>query len=463
MIHPDIHAARRRSLLAEIGGPILLAGSGQRARNLPMVEFPYRQDSTFLYFTGCTVPGAALLLTEDEETLFLPPAHADDPLWHGPTPSLQEQAQALGFDRVEPTTHLPLRVPKLQSPKVLAVPDENRNRTLSAWTGQPLRFGRDHGDTALMDAVIRMRRTKSPAELDEMREAARISALAHRAVMASTRPGATEQGLTALFEGVLAAHGACTGYGTILTVHGEILHNFHHGNTLQAGELLLLDGGGEVPSGYGVDITRTTPVSGRYSPRQRDAYEAVLAAQLAAIDRCRAGVSYREVHDTACRVLIRFLRDQGLLRCDEDTALETGAHGLFYPHGTGHLLGLDVHDLENFGDRPSYPQGQERPTPFGTRNLRLDLPLEPGWVVTVEPGFYVVPAILDDPTLRARFEGLVDFDATAAWQGFGGIRIEDDIAVTTGDPENLTHAVPKQPDEVEALAGSGPSLQERFC
>lgn len=463
MLSPEIFAARRRRLLTEVGGPILLIGNGERARNLPMTTLPFRQDSTFLYFTGCAAPDAALLLTDSESTLFLPPPDADDPLWHGPEPSMAERGRALGFERVEPLPHLAIRARSLSNARTLAVADENKNRAVSAWLGQTLRFGRDHGDEALMDAVIRMRRPKSPEEIDEMRKAAALTAKAHIAVMRACRAGASEQALTALFEGILAAGSGAPGYPTILTVRGEILHNFNHRNTLSAGQLLLVDGGGEVASGYGVDITRTTPVDGRYTPRQRGAYDAVLAAQIEAIAQCRAGVRYREVHDTACRVLTRFLIDEGLLTCSVDAALETGAHGLFYPHGTGHLLGMDVHDLENFGDRPSYPTNTPRPTQFGTAFLRLDLPLEPGWVVTVEPGFYIVPAILQDPKLTQRFAGLVDFDAAQKWHGFGGIRIEDDIAVTDGDPDNLTVAVPKSPEDVEAIAGRGPFAEDMLC
>jgi Xaa-Pro aminopeptidase len=464
MLEPSVFAERRARLIAQVGGPILLLGNGERPRNLPMTPFPFRQDSTFLYLTGCTEPNAGLLLTESEQTLFLAPDDPDDPLWHGPQPGLVERGRALGFESVEPLPHLALKAPRLQGAKTLAVPDARKNRVLSRWLSlegqQELHFGRVHGDDALVDAVIAMRRAKSDAELDEMRAAAAVSAKAHIAVMKAVRAGASERALAALFEGVLAANGATLGYGVILTVRGEVLHNFHHDNTLEPGQLLLLDGGGEVASGYGVDITRTTPVDGAFTARQKSAYEAVLEAQLASIDRCRPGVRYREVHDTTSLVLARFLADEGLVTCSPEAAVETGAHALFYPHGTGHLLGMDVHDLENFGDRPSYPAGQARPDQFGTRNLRLDLPLEPGWVVTVEPGFYVVPTILADRTLTERFAGLVDFDRAAEWAGFGGIRIEDDIAVTTDTPENLTAAVPKAIDDVVATAGTGPFAED---
>ncbi|MCA9568908.1 MAG: M24 family metallopeptidase, partial [Myxococcales bacterium] len=208
---------------------------------------------------------------------------------------------------------------------------------------------------------------------------------------------------------------------------------------------------------------RPMPVSGRYTPRQRAAYDAVLAAQHASIAKCRAGVRYREVHDTSSLVLARFLADEGLITCSPEAAVETGAHALFFPHGVGHLLGMDVHDLENYGDLPAYPRGASRPDQFGTAFLRLDLPLEPGWVVTVEPGFYVVPAILHDPVLRERFAGQVDFGRAEGWLGFGGIRIEDDIAVTHGAPENLTAAVPTDPDVIESLVGTGLSAEERLA
>lgn len=443
-------------------GPILLLGNGTRARNLPMNELPFRQDSTFLYFVGLSEPDAVALVDDGQCTLFLPPVDPDDALWHGPQPSWDELRDALGVDAIRPLPEVE-QVLGDRDPRVLAVPDECRNRWASELSGRRLAFGSEHGDEDLVDAVIALRRTKDEAELAELRRAATASEAAFRATMTATRPGTTEAALNALFQGVLATRGCVPGYGTILTVRGEVLHNHSHHNRLEDGQLLLLDGGGEVDTGYTVDITRTWPVSGRFTARQRAAYDAVLASQRAAIDLCRAGVRYREVHDAASRVLATFLRDEGLLHCSVDEALETGAHGVFFPHGVGHLLGLDVHDLENFGDRPSYPEGRTRPPQFGTRYLRLDLPLEPGWVVTVEPGFYVVPAILGDATLHEALGDRVDWDAARDWAGFGGIRIEDDVVVTDEDPEVLTAAVPKTPQALEALVGSGPPVEVRLC
>lgn len=455
LLDPTIHAGRRAELSRRVNGhPVLLMGNGLRASNLPMNTVPFRQDSSFLYFTGCDIPNAAALIEgSGRTTLFLPAPADDDALWHGPMPGLAELGAAHGVDDVAPAETIATAISGQEL--VLAVGDEGRNQTATALTGRPLRFGADFGDDVLVDAVIGMRRAKTPRELDEMRSAAARTVAAHKAVMRATRPGVTERALAALFRAVLESGGLGLGYGIILTQRGEVLHNFHHTGTLASGRLLLLDGGGEMPTGYGVDVTRTYPVNGTFSARQRAAYEATLEAQQASIALCRPGVRYREVHDASSLVLARFLADEGLIRVSPEDAVATGAHALFFPHGVGHHLGMDVHDLENFGDRPSYPAGRSRSEQFGTCYLRLDLPLEAGWVVTVEPGFYVVPAILNDPALRARFANAVDFDKAEGWVGFGGIRIEDDIAITDGEPENLTAAAPKSVADLQAIVGSG--------
>lgn len=460
MLDASTFRRRRAQLVTRVPGPILLVGTGERCRNLPMNKLPFRQDSSFLYFTGCTVPGAAALLVDGRCELFLPEPDPDEPLWHGTRPTLS--AEQRGVDALLAATALVDRAAPLR-PRTLAVPDDARTALAARISGSTLAYGSarpsEQGDEALVDAVISLRRAKEPAEIAEIREAARITALAFRAVTRATRPGSHERSLWALFEAILRMGDCTTGYDTILTQSGEILHNHDHDRELSAGRLLLLDGGGEVASGYGVDITRTWPVSGRFDTQQKAAYEAVLEAELASIARCTVGTRYREVHDTSSLVLARFLCDEGLVRGTPEAAVESGAHALFFPHGVGHLLGLDVHDLENFGDRPAYSPGVGRPEPFGTRNLRLDLPLEAGWVVTIEPGFYVVPAILHDPELRARFRDQVDFDRAAQWIGFGGIRIEDDVLVTPTGPEVLTSAVPKRLVEIEALVGTGPTAE----
>ena len=457
-------AARRAALFAAVDRPIVLLGNGVRARNLPMTPLPFRQDSTFLYFTGCKDPDAAVLIDAAGARLYLPEPGPDDALWHGETADFSGRRDELGVEHVRPRSSLAGDIADLAGGfATLAVADEERNRWLKHHMSTPLKFGEHYGDDDLVDAVIRQRRSKTAAELDEMRAAAKISAIAHHAVAAAIGPGVTERSLAAVFRAVLDARGCTEGYPTILTRRGDILHNFHQRESLQDGDLLLVDGGGEVESGYGVDITRTWPVSGTFSPRQRAAYDAVLQAQHEAIALCTVGTPYREVHDAASLVIARFLADEKLLRVAPEDAVQAGAHAIFFPHGVGHLLGMDVHDLENFGDRPSYPRGVARPEPFGTRYLRLNLPLEAGWVVTVEPGFYVVPAILADPVLVERFAAMVDFDAARRWIGFGGIRIEDDIAVSSHGPDNLTAAVAKDVADIERRVGRGLNPAQIFA
>jgi len=459
MLSTDLYARRRAQLRAHVSAPILLVGNGPRRRNLPINHLPFRQDSTFLYFTGCTTPGAALLMTQSREVLFLPEPAPDDALWHGVTTTLEDERARWGADEVLPLSALEGETASLRGRLLsLAVPDLAQTLLATRLTGLPLEYGGWNGPEPLVDAVIALRRPRSPEEVREIRRAGLVTAEAHVAAMAVTAPGRHEREVAAVFDGVIAAAGMVNAYDSIVTVRGEILHNFAFQHRMQAGDLLLLDGGAEAESGYATDVTRTWPVSGRFTLRQRNAYDAVLAAQRAGIDLVRPGVRYREVHDAASLVIARFLKDEGLITCSPEAAVEAGAHALFFPHGVGHLLGLDVHDLENFGDRAAYGPGRARSEQFGTAYLRLDLDLEPGFVVTVEPGFYIVPAVLSDPALKARFLGMVDYDAAADWAGFGGIRIEDDVLVTEGDPEILTGGVPKDPDVVQSLVGTAREL-----
>lgn len=446
-----VHAARRARLSAAVDAPILLIGNDRRFRN-SAYPLPFRQDSSFLYYTGCQAPGAALLIADGQSTLFLTPPADDDALWHGHSEPIEQTAAALGFSRVRPLSALSEACAAHSGLRTIAVPDRGASAAAAQLSGQPLAFNRQPGDEALIEAIITQRRILGPEEVAQMRHAAIATDAAHRAAMAATRPGGHEREVAAVFSAMISAHGCVPAYGAIVTVRGEVLHNEHQVNPLAAGQLLLLDGGAESPTGYATDVTRTWPVSGTFSGQQRAVYEAVLASQHAAIDQVRAGVRYREVHRTASLVLAQFLADEGLLTVSAETAVESGAHALFFPHGVGHLIGLDVHDMEGFCDRQAYPKGRTRSAQFGTGYLRLDVDLAPGMAVTIEPGIYFVPAILSDPDLSARFADQVDLDLARSerWIGFGGIRIEDDVLTTDGDPEVITAAIPKAVADVEA-------------
>lgn len=459
MLPSSHYAARRRELLARLEEPALLFAGGERSRNFAANWYPYRADSNFLYFFGEAEPDAAALFdpADGSVTLFLRDRTVDTATWEGAVPSLDEVREATGVDRVLPLEKL---APKGRVGTV-AVMDARTRELASHLTGLPLdpRDPDRFGDPALVRTLAGMRLRKNDGELDEMREAARLTRLAFTGAMAASRVGVSERVLAADAEAAFARHGGTRAFPTILSVRGEVLHNPHHHGVLRGGDLVLMDAGAEVPSGYASDVTRVWPANGSFRPEQRAVYDTVLAAVRAATSMCVTGTRFRDIHFRAAQVLAEGLVDLGLLRGDAATAVARGAHAVFFPHGTGHLLGLDVHDLESFGDRILYP-GRERSRDFGTRFLRIDLDLEPGMVVTIEPGLYFVPAILSERGLRERLGDVVDFGRAERFlamndgRGFGGIRIEEDVAVTQGEPEVLTAEIPVDADTVQELVGS---------
>jgi Xaa-Pro aminopeptidase len=268
--------------------------------------------------------------------------------------------------------------------------------------------------------------------------------------MRATKPGVREAVVRAAMEAAIIAAGCSTAYGSIVTVHGEVLHNERHDGELGPNDLLLADVGAETPEGFAGDVTRVWPTSGRFSATQRAAYEVVLESQRAAIAAVAPGVRYLDVHRAAGLSMVEGLLGLGILRGDAKDLYARGAAALFFPHGVGHLLGIDVHDMEDLGDRAGYAPGRERATNAGDRYLRLDRDLAPGMCVTIEPGFYQIPRILERPEEIGELESALDRTVLAKFADVRGIRIEDDVLVTATGPEILSAAVPKSIDDVEA-------------
>ncbi|NES20940.1 MAG: Xaa-Pro dipeptidase, partial [Symploca sp. SIO3E6] len=252
-------------------------------------------------------------------------------------------------------------------------------------------------------------------------------------------------------EGVIIAHNLTCAYPSIVTVHGEVLHNGEYHHPLQPGDLLLVDVGAETAMGWAADVTRTFPTTGKFSETQRDLYDLVLAAHDACIDKIRPNVEYRDLHLLAAEVIAQGLVDLGILRGQPADLVARDAHALFFPHGIGHLLGLDVHDMEDLGDLAGYQEGRERSDRFGLGFLRLDRPLQEGMLVTIEPGFYQVPAILNNPELRSKYQDVVNWDKLAQFSDVRGIRIEDDVLVTATGGEVLTAGLPTDSEAIEQL------------
>lgn len=452
----DTFVARREALLARLEGPALLSAGSPQPRNFRANEYPYRSTSHFLYFVGRHLPGAALLFADGKTMLFTEPPDPEDALWHGPRPALSQLKEELKLDDVRELATLDRALRELGT-KVATLPTEDAGsaawlserlgRTVAPSTGDRLEWP----DDALADAMIALRLTHDEAAIAQLRHAAAVSAEAHVAGMRATKPGGSELDVHAAMVAVLRKAGLDDAYGPIITTRGEVLHSHDHSQPTEAGELLLADVGGETTEGWAADITRTWPVSGRYSPTQRAIYDIVLASQLAAIERVKAGTRYRDVHDTVKRVIVEGLVELGILKGDVDGLLERGAAAIFFPHGVGHLIGLDVHDMEDLGDRAGYAPGRDRAPNFGDAYLRLDRDLEPGMLVTIEPGFYQVPGILADPQYTGAVGDDLNRDELAKYADVRGIRIEDDVLVTDGAPEVLTSGVPKQADEIERV------------
>ncbi len=459
---------RRAALLADLSHPTLLFAGGAIPRNYPANVYPYRADSTFLYFFAAPEPGSVALFDPDAQTvtLFLPARTPEDALWHGPVPSFETMLVEHGVDAILPVEDLTALVAKARKGRkvmALAVADPVATATAAALTGLELAFAdpKHVGPPELVDLIARMRLVKDADELAAMRHTAAITREAHVAAMTHTRPGIYEQELAGIVDGTFARHGCVPAYNTILSVRGEVLHNHAHGNLLRETDIVLLDGGAESANGYCSDVTRCWPVSGRFSAEGREIYDIVLRAELAAIAAVAPGVAYADVHRTACTVVADGLRDLGLLKGRTEDLVDSGAHALFFPHGVGHQIGLDVHDMEAFGDRVHYPK-RRRSEQFGTAYLRMDMDLAAGMTFTIEPGIYFVPAILRNEKFRRRHASHVDFERAESYltmnslRGFGGIRIEDDVVCTPHGAEVLTAAIPKDRAIVEALVGATP-------
>jgi Xaa-Pro aminopeptidase len=364
-------------------------------------------------------------------------------MWFGPRPTLEALSSDLGvdvkpLDAFEPPEGLALLPPQdADSAFWLA---DLVHRDVEAGGGDAVQ-GRD---AELADAVIALRLCHDTAAIEQLRSAAAVTALAHRAGRSAVRPGAREAEVRAAMEAAIIASGMTTAYLPIVTVHGEVLHATTHHRELGDGDLLLADVGAETPEGWASDVTRVWPVSGRLSSTQRAIYEVVLDAQQAAIEHVRPGTRFLEVHRAAGLRMTEGLVSLGLLHGDGDDLYHRGAAAIFFPHGVGHLLGLDVHDMEDLGDRAGYGPGRSRLDAPGDRYLRLDRDLAPGMVVTVEPGFYRIPSILSDPVALRGLESAIDFRTLERFSDVRGIRIEDDVLVTETGHEVLTAEIPTE-------------------
>jgi Xaa-Pro aminopeptidase len=445
---PSAFAARRQRLSARFSGPALFVSGLSRPRNFAGNRYPFRAESHFLYFVGRAIEGAALLVQPGTATLFAPRPDPEAELWSGKQPSLADLSRELEID-VRPIDELPLH----EAVATLPAQDAESSIWQSELVGRDVIHGSgfelEGADRELGDAVIAVRLQHDEAAIEQMRFAAVVAGHAHRAGMRAVRPGQREFEVRAAMEAAIVAAGCACSYNSIVTVHGEVLHNERHDGLVEANDLLLADVGAETSEGWASDVTRVWPARGKFSSTQREIYDVVLASQLAAVAAVRPGVRYLAVHRAAGLELLRGLLALGLFHGELEDLYARGAAALFFPHGIGHLLGLDVHDMEDLGDRAGYAPGRVRSKNMGDRYLRLDRDLLPGMVVTIEPGFYQIPALLSNRLEVGGLESALDRKRLADFADVRGIRIEDDVLVTNAGSEVLTAMIPKTIDEVE--------------
>ena len=441
---------RRRRLANEVDFAVVLWSGRGKSRNFPANRYPFRASSHFLYFAGLQLENAAIRLDRGQLELFYDNPSPSSILWHGETPNRTELARIMGADAAFPLAELASRA---KGAATIAVQNDEVRQQQAAILERSLSPLDDLSgiDRQLVRAIVKLRSQQDAGAIAELRQAAAVTVEAHKAGMTATMTANTEAQVRGAMEGVILGYNMTCAYNSIVTVRGDVLHNERYHHPLNAGDLLLADVGAETPGGWAADITRTWPVNGTFSATQRDLYDVVLAAHDRAIAAIKPGVEYRNLHLMACEVLATGLVDLGILRGDPQSLVETDAHALFFPHGLGHLLGLDVHDMEDLGDYAGYGKNRARSSRFGLGYLRLHRPLEVGMVVTIEPGFYQVDAILNDPQRRETYSEMVNWERLEQFQDVRGIRIEDDVLVTEDGAEVLTAALPTQAEAIEGL------------
>ncbi len=455
MFTAQTYMDRRTRLQLQLGsGLLLFLGNDESSMNYRDNTYPFRQDSTFLYFFGLDRPGCAALMDLDQgrTVLFGDDLTLDDIVWTGLQPTLAELAQESGVTGTAPLSGLEEALQRTAGRTVHFLPPYRPEHRLKLF--HLLGLAPDRQDAAasapFLQAVVAMRAAKGPEEIAELERAVDITVDMHLAAMAMARPGVTEAEIMAKVTQVALAAGGALAYPVIGTVHGETLHNHHYENTLQSGQMFLLDAGAESAAHYAGDLTSTCPVDPAFTPRQRDVYEVVLRAHLQAVDQVRPGIPYRDLHLAACRTLVEGLKDLGLMQGDPAEAVAQGAHAMFFQCGLGHMLGLDVHDMENLGEVWVGYEGQPKSTQFGLKSLRLARPLQPGFVLTVEPGLYFIPELARRWRAEGRFTAFVNYSKLETYLDFGGIRIEENVLVTAAGHRILGKFRPRTVAELAA-------------
>jgi Xaa-Pro aminopeptidase len=462
MFNSKVYSGRRDALRKKIrSGLALFIGNIEAPMNYPANTYHFRQDSDFLYYFGLDIPGFAGVIDFDsgKDYLFGNDVDMDDIIWMGPQPTVRELAAAVSIDNSSSMNELEKLISQAQEKKrvIHFLPPYRGESKMTL--GRLLKENpcqmKSFASVELIKAVISMRSIKEKIETEEIEKAVDIAYEMHVTAMKMCREKISEQDIAGAIEGIALAKGGGTSFPVILSVDGQTLHNHSHANILKKGKMMVTDAGAETNLHYASDITRTTPVGGKFSPQQKEIYEIVLKANTEAINATGPGKSNRDIHILACKTLASGLKESGLMKGDVDEAVATGAHALFMPHGIGHMMGLDVHDMEALGENfVGYSDEVKRSEQFGTAFLRFALPYKPGHVFTIEPGCYFIPELIDLWKSEGKFRNFINYDKIQEFMPIGGIRIEDNILITDTGHKVLGKPIPKTVKEVEATCAS---------
>ncbi len=463
MFDSKIYTERRERLKEQVGsGLLLFLGNEESPMNYPANPYHFRQDSSFLYFFGLDTPSLAAIVDvdEDKDVIFGNDVDIEDIIWMGHLPTIKERASLVGVSETEPLAQLEDTIKKAQiKGKTIHYLPPYRPETVHK-IAQLIGIEHDSvkklASKEFIRAVVVQRNVKIPEEIAQMELAHEVTYDMYLAAMKMAKHGTHEYEIVGAMEGIVGGSDCHVAFPIILTKNGQILHNHFHGNKLEEGNLLVMDAGSDSPMNYASDITRTVPVGGKFTEKQRQIYEIVLLSQETAIQNIKPNIMFKDIHLQSASVIASGLKEIGLMKGDMDAAVQAGAHALFFPHGLGHMIGLDVHDMEDLGeDFVGYDHTVQRSSQFGLAYLRLAKKLEPGYVLTVEPGIYFIPALIDQWSAQNKFADFIDYQKVEDYRDFGGIRIEDDVLVTEEGSKILGKHIPKTVEEVEKITATG--------
>lgn len=454
MFDKEIYVERRRKLKAKLRtGKLLFIGNDEAGMNYADNTYHYRQDSTFLYYFGINKPNlyALIDLDENREYLFGDNPTIDSIIWEGSKPTIEDYAQQVGVENTGSLSLLKTKIDSFHKNTVSYLPPYRGEHYLKLQylLGYSPAEAAQKTDKKFITAIANQRNIKSKEEIEELEKAVNVTVDMHLAAMRYARAGMKECQVTAKVHEAAIAAGGNTSFPIIGTINGQFLHNHYHGNTIKNGDLFLLDAGFETALGYAGDMSSTFPVSGKFSERQKEIYRITLDAHNQAIEMLQPGINFKEVHFRASEVIFDGLKGMGLTKGDTKEAVRSGAHAMFFPCGTGHLLGLDVHDMENLGEQIVGYNNVPKETQFGIKSLRLGRPLEPGFVVTIEPGIYFIPDLINHWKENKINNEFINFEEVEKYLDFSGIRNEEDILITETGYRILGKSLAKSIEDVE--------------